>query len=274
MAAQIIKAWTGRGGLVRAARVLAGLAELILLAVIAVFAARAIWLVIFGASAIELDLDAPGRALPEVRRSADLSALQTGRLFASPDGVAADTGDMIAPETALDLALYGVRRGPDPQSGSAVIESTGNVQRSYPVGATITDGVTLEAVYPDRVTIRRRGIAESLYLREEARRNSTLPAAALAGDDSLATEFWTAIQIVPEFRDGALFGYRLTEASRADLLARTGLQAGDIITSVNGIRIASGTDIGRVMNEVGSASRLRLDIERGGSAQTIDVEPR
>ncbi|MEN0653557.1 MULTISPECIES: type II secretion system protein N [Hyphobacterium] len=257
----------------QAARWSALAVEVALLAVIAAFAARLVWLVVYGASASNLDIAPPDRSLPEIRQSADLSALQSGRLFASPDRPAV-MADEIAPETALDLTLFGVRRGPDPQSGSAVIR-TGNIeQRSYAVGATILDGVTLEAVYPDRVTIRRRGLAESLYLREEARRNSSLPAASVSDDGSAAAEFWSAIQIVPVFRDGALAGYRLTETSRADLLSRTGLQAGDLITAVNGIRFASGTDIGRVINEVGSADRLRLEVERGGSTQTIDVEPR
>lgn len=269
----VSKGWSGREVAARASRWSALAVELVLLAVIAVFTARLIWLVIFGASAADLDIAPPDGGLPEIRQSADLSALQSGRLFASPNRPAAIT-DEIAPETALDLTLFGVRRGPDPQSGSAVIR-TGNIdQRSYAVGATIQDGVILEAVYPDRVTIRRRGIAESLYLREEARRNSSLPAASVSHDGSAAAEFWSAIQIVPVFRDGALAGYRLTEASRADLLSRTGLQAGDLITAVNGIRFASGTDIGRVINEVGSADRLRLEVERGGSTQTIDVEPR
>ncbi len=79
---------------------------------------------------------------------------------------------------------------------------------------------------------------------------------------------------MPEFRDGVLAGYRLTEASRADLLSRTGLQAGDLITSINGLRIGSGTDIGRVMREVGAADRLQLEVERGGQSQTINVDPR
>lgn len=273
MGAAISKSWDRRQAAARAARWLALAAELLLLGVIAVFAARAIWLVLFGASAVDLDIAPPDRTLPEIRQSADLSALQSGRLFASP-GRPVEAIDEIAPETALDLTLFGVRRGPDSQSGSAVIR-TGNIeQRSYAVGSVIEEGVTLEAVYPDRVTIRRRGIAESLYLREEARRNSSLPSIRLAGDESEAAEFWSAIQIVPVFREGTLAGYRLTEASRADLLSRTGLQAGDLITAVNGIRFASGTDVGRVINEVGSAGRLRLEIEREGSTQTIDVEPR
>lgn len=274
MGAPVSKHWNGRQAAAHAARGSALVLEILLLGVIAVFTARLIWLVIFGASAVDLDIAPPDRSLPQIRQSADLSALQSGRLFASPDRPASAASDEIAPETALDLSLFGVRRGPDPQSGSAIIR-TGNIeQRSFAVGATIVDGVTLEAVYPDRVTIRRRGIAESLYLREEARRNSSLPAASLEGGSSAAAEFWSAIQIVPEFREGALAGYRLTEASRADLLSRTGLQAGDLITAVNGIRFASGTDIGRVINEVGSADRLRLEIERGGSTQTIDVDPR
>ncbi|HAQ33925.1 MAG: hypothetical protein CMF74_19015 [Maricaulis sp.] len=273
MGSHIIRTWTGRGAQAKAARLAASVLEVVLLGVLAVLTARLIWLVAYGASASDMDIALPQTVSGEAHRVADLSALQGGRLFAVTDMERTSDSEIIAPETALDLTLFGVRRGPDPQSGSAVIQASGSPQRSHAVGSEVIDGVMLEAVYPDRVTIRRLGIAESLYLREEARRNSSIPAGVTA-TDGVAAEFWTGIQVVPEFRDGVLAGYRLTEASRADLLSRTGLQAGDLITSINGLRIGSGTDIGRVMREVGAADRLQLEVERGGQSQTINVDPR
>ncbi len=80
-----------------------------------------------------------------------------------------------APETALDLKLYGVRALADAEAGSAIIRTPDHTQGAYAVGMTILDGVALAGVFPDRVVLSRNGVMESLFLDDEAR------AAAAAG---------------------------------------------------------------------------------------------
>lgn len=71
-----------------------------------------------------------------------------------------------APETTLDLKLHGVRLGAVSRTGTATIQTPDRKQNVYAIGDEIIDGVVLEAIFPESVTISRRGVAESVRLSE------------------------------------------------------------------------------------------------------------
>ncbi len=75
-----------------------------------------------------------------------------------------ETGGEDAPETLLDLKLYGVRAGEDPTTGSAIIRTPDHAQGAYWVGDTVLTGVTVTGIYQDRVVLARRGTQEVLLL--------------------------------------------------------------------------------------------------------------
>ncbi len=72
------------------------------------------------------------------------------------------------PETTLDLKLYGVRAMENPSDGSAIIRLPNHDQRAFNVGMELLKGVTLAAVFPDRVVLSRRGTRETLSLDEDS----------------------------------------------------------------------------------------------------------
>lgn len=74
-----------------------------------------------------------------------------------------------APETLLDLKLYGVRAYADPEQGSAIIRLPSHSQKPFEVGQTVLDGVSLVAVFSDRVVLRRGRSLETLSLPERER---------------------------------------------------------------------------------------------------------
>jgi len=78
--------------------------------------------------------------------------------LADPRGVAA------APDTGLQLILMGVFAGDDPKDGRAIIADGAGGEEHYMVGAEVVPGVTLDGVYPDRITLSRGGIIEALRL--------------------------------------------------------------------------------------------------------------
>lgn len=57
--------------------------------------------------------------------------------------------------------LFGVRSG-GPGGGSAIIAGSDGVQKSYAVGETIVDGVTLASVAADHVELSRGGARATL----------------------------------------------------------------------------------------------------------------
>jgi general secretion pathway protein C len=78
--------------------------------------------------------------------------------LADPRGVAA------APDTGLQLILMGVFAGDDPKDGRAIIADGAGGEQHYMVGQEVVPGVTLDGVYPDRVTLSRGGAIEALRL--------------------------------------------------------------------------------------------------------------
>jgi general secretion pathway protein C len=269
--------------------------ELALAALIAVLAARALWFGVYGASAFSLDVEAAS-ARPALRSggAADLSRLASAGLFSarSFEGQSADPAIIDAPETRLDLILHGVRRSADPDRSTAVIQAPRQGQRSLGVGAEIVDGVTLEAVYADRVIINRRGARESLFLREEAETGARLirsagapePAPAPPADaespaqaeaEALgAQDIAAGLRLALE-RDGErILGYRVSEQSRSDVLSAIGLQAGDLVTTLNGRALDRPAKILDLLEQLERAEQVRLTVLRDGEALSLEAELR
>ncbi|MGJ3232713.1 MAG: type II secretion system protein N [Oceanicaulis sp.] len=285
--AQAIPSPAGRDArLQRAARLAARAAEIALVLVIAWLAAQALWFMLYGAEARRLEI-APGAAGPagaaEIR---DLSGLESFTVFASrARGDAAP--EEAAPETRLNLVLRGVRTGASPLDGSAVIEAPGQGQRALPAGAEIADGVRLVEIFPDRVIINRRGARETIYLREESRRAAAAaaaprPAAApgaassraapLSGEPDLElaarldTEDWVdGLRLEPVLDGGAMRGLRVRDNTRLEVLRAAGLQPGDVILSVNGVRLDGASAARAVAQSFETAGEVRLQIERAGA---------
>lgn len=82
-----------------------------------------------------------------------------------------------APETRLPIDLRGVLAGDDPKRGRAFIADA-NGERGYFVGQEVAPGVTLDAVYPDRVALSRGGAIEVLKLRAAEGGSAAPPAAS------------------------------------------------------------------------------------------------
>ena len=263
-----------RGGRTRLPRSLAAvlaLAELLLLAGLTYIAARLIWLIAFGASATDFQQD-PADAGPRFGGApayrADLTRLAETDLFADRRAGPVDAAPIAAAiqETSLDLSLRGIRRGATPDSGGAIIQIPGGRQSFFAVGAEILDGVTLEEVHVDHVLIRRRGIAESLFLRDEDMpRAAGAPAAA--GGQSVAGLFHAE----PVREGNRLTGYRVSEASPA-LLSATGLRNGDVITAVDGRSAADISDLPALFRRLREEDGFTLSINRGGLPLTLQVD--
>ncbi len=146
----------------RLARPLALASVAALVALILLLLARTAWIL--------LDMGAPAPPAPPVSAAVPVAAPATslarwhlfGNPAPSPDARAlADS----APDTTLALTLRGVLAGSEPGAGVAIIGDAQGGERSYGVGAALPGEATLEAVYPDRVTLRRNGALESLRLR-------------------------------------------------------------------------------------------------------------
>ncbi|MEJ2107977.1 MAG: type II secretion system protein N, partial [Acidiferrobacteraceae bacterium] len=101
-------------------------------------------------------------AIPSAPASAD--ALVSAHLFGKADVAATPALDSI-PVSSLNLVLNGIiSAGND---SHALISVNGGEQAPFAVGDEVTTGVTLAAVYDDRVIISRGGKKESLLMYED-----------------------------------------------------------------------------------------------------------
>ena len=281
--------------------ILIRLIEIALVMVLAFIAAKAIWFLVYGAetrpSPIEFFASASGPA--QLEPQTDLSRLSAVNLFRAREGLAQAETQLAAPQTRLNLTLRGVRTGANAQSGSAVIEAPSLGQRTLAVGMEISDGVTLEEIYADRVIINRRGARESLFLREEGARRTlslaqaaptssapqtaqTIPAPArpssapqsrLTGQPNLelaaelgAEDWIDGLRLAPALEEGAMIGFRVRDNAHLEVLQASGLLPGDIVTTLNGIALTSPEQARDAINLFTQTDTVELDILRNGES--------
>jgi general secretion pathway protein C len=187
--------------------------------------------------------------------------------------VAATAGEIRAPETMLNLQLYGIRAGMN--GGSAIIAGADNIQKAYFVGQEIMPGVRLERVAQGRVTIRRNGVAESISLDKE---RPATPSEAVAQTAAVPASVKTPAEPASdEWRrvsgDVAALFASLKFTPRAEggvvlqsgaALVQFGFSSGDVLVAVNGTPVRDVANLTAVATTWRDAERLTLEVERAG----------
>ena len=250
-----------------------------LVIVIAFIASQAIWFVIYGSDALDVDLNPPGGA----GRSADASVYTIGDL----SGVFTpleQTAMPIAPESRLGFTLRGVRVGEEPRSGSAIIDIPNEGQRLVATGQTLSASITLEEVYADRVVINRRGVQESLFLTDEGRQRARSGAPSERSEDAadaapiqmsereMARSWLAGVSLTPVFDEGAVRGLRVDGG--ADRLSSLGLEPGDVVLSLNAAPLTSEAAAVRAFALLDAADTAVARVLRDGNEITVETSLR
>jgi len=188
-----------------------------------------------------------------------------------------------------DLSAVGVVLASSPDRSVAILRSEGRV-RVAAVGddvfggrlvAVAADGVTLE-FGGDRVTVRvsaapevaiapaaappprpapREEPAARVMEREEVQRRLDVELPRILAESAVR----------PVTEDGRVIGVRLTRVAPNSILTEVGLQAGDVLTSINGTEIdGMGTLIG-LWPRLQGATDLRADVLRDGRPFNISL---
>ena len=194
------------------------------------------------------------------------------------------------PISSLNLVLTGVIASAS--GGYALISVNGQPQEPFAVGQTVTAGAELQAVYPDRVVIRRNGVLESLLL-EGAEKNSaeqwTQPAATYrppstpgnivqetgANRYTVGREQLAAQMRTPDFLRQATMipsksgGFQVQQIQAGSLYEKLGLRAGDVIKVVNGQPVNSAEDAMRLYQQMSNIDAVQLEITRDGKSEHL-----
>jgi len=193
-------------------------------------------------------------------------------------------GAVRAPETMLNLQLFGIRAGHGDAGGSAIVATPDNIQAVFHVGQEIMAGVRLEQIFPDRIVIRRNGVAETLSFDRDG--STTQAAAAPAAQESAAgqsapatdsvrrldvpaRDLMTLLRFTPREQNGVR-GLLLEGSADAALMQQAGLEPGDFLLTVNG---ASVGDVGALTSlATAGETRFSLAFERKGQRKVHRLE--
>jgi general secretion pathway protein C len=190
--------------------------------------------------------------------------------------------DANAPQTSVQLVLAGVLALPDPKRGLAIVGQSAATAKLYTVGSAVPGGVTLYAVYKDRVLLDRGGVVESLFMPRRAPLAGTMPAVDSANQGSPGQRLAALVQgngallgglvrAQAVFSGSKLTGYRIYPGGRASIGAFTnlGLRPGDLITAVNGTPLDDPNRGSEILDTLSSSASASVTVQRNG--QSVDL---
>lgn len=178
-------------------------------------------------------------------------------------------------ESSLRLEVFGLRSEPGGE-GTAIIKAQDGEQKLIRIGDRIAPGVTLAAVYPDRLEVNRAGIREAIYLRPQRERQTPVaqaparPVAIARESESDLTFDLSALNLEPVRRERRIIGFRLPDPLPLPLMG-SGLEAGDILTHANGEPLVSFERLQEIGEGLSVAQRLAIEVERRGERRNLTI---
>jgi general secretion pathway protein C len=224
--------------------------------------------------------------------SSDLSILLDSHLFgvaAEQPEVAAAPAVVDAPDTTLSLTLRGILSKEGDPNGSVLIESR-NAQKTYYVGQSIegADGTKLHSVYADRVLLDRGGgRIETLRLPKELAASAGSPtgmpslpqaqpqAQAAPLRDVItdnAARLTDIVRLAPHVQEGQVVGFRVNPGRDRATFDALGLQAGDVVTDINGTVLDDPSQGLQVLQSLGESTQANVTVLRDGVPQVIVID--
>jgi general secretion pathway protein C len=196
-----------------------------------------------------------------------------------------------APETKLNLVLRGVIAATPMKLSHAIIARGKNGKEEvFALGDKMPGGITIEEIYADHVILNRGGRLETLQLvRDEEVGTITsstngqdfLPSAASA--DDLVSVRQEILQNPTAFGDYALpvvvkengkqIGYRLQPQQKGDkLMQEAGLEASDVITEINGIKLDNPQNGIGALRQLSTADSVSITVLRNGAEVPLNIQ--
>lgn len=226
-----------------------------------------------------------GNAAPQPLPPADTQVI--GRF--DPFFRSANPDPAVSAVSTRALVLLGTRVDAVSGRGSAIIATADGRQSSYIVGEEIEPGLRLQAVAFDNVTLDTGGSREQLFLDQSSGDAPVTPedAGSVSADlspgpsEGMAASplqaatgptpaLADAISAMPRMNGGAIDGFTLMPRGNGIGFRQAGLQAGDVLTAIDGTPVRSFGDPTALARRLGSG-RATLTIERGGKPVSVKV---
>ncbi len=243
-------------------------------------------------AAIETEHDRLPAQLPWQARQAILDRNLFGAQVVSDQPLVEEPIVEQLQDTKLPLQLLGTIASEDQRVASAAIENTQDRQHEVvQVGDHLKSHAEVKVARIDRgrVILQNGPRREELKLSEQSprteqpkrvsRRSKRNPKSAkdrlkrLAeqrGDRSPAAIFSQA-RILPKYDGGEMVGIELTKIKPDSFYEKVGLQDGDVVKSLNGIKIDSPSASKELLGVFTKSSEIVAEVERAGQTQQLNV---
>ncbi len=220
----------------------------------------------------------------------DISVLKQAYLFGKFPAITTTTSAVnveTLPKTHLELKLHGIYYSSNDHTSLAMIADFSGKTKLYHTNEPLPGGAVLQEIHEKHVTLSRNEQIEILNLLDTKKSTSianTVSSAKnvqnSANQDELSpgqllghyqhqlqtdpNSLMKLIRISPINQAGRLVGYQINPGQDTHLLARFNLQPGDILTTMNGIRLDNPINGLSVIQQLATAEQINLEILRKG----------
>lgn len=235
-------------------------------------------------------------SLPQKIVEAHLFGIEASRATPTPEA----TPPKEAPKSRLNVKLAGIMSTNDPKIGHALIGG-GRVDKVVAVGEKI-ERATLEEVYPRYVVINNGGKRERIELPKPALANagsasvsrnaapatssastppssggvdiSQLPQTPGALRDYMVRNPSTMQQLMdvrPFRQNGRVVGYKLNPKQDASLMRNFGIEPGDVVVSLNGVKLDNQRRGLKALRQLVTAQQVDMTLLRNGAEIPVSI---
>jgi general secretion pathway protein C len=242
------------------------------------------WLVSDATSPAIATLPSTTATLSNTPHYADVigSAHLFGRPLASSDVDKVATEDI--PESLLKVTIKGILALADDAKSMAIMSVENAVDKVFKAGDELKTGYSIHQIITDGVVVDHNGRLEMIRLPratladitaniESVNKNSSVGLGVLRAEvlrNPLALE--QHISFAPHTQNGQFVGYRVNQGSKPEMFIKLGLQADDIVSSVDGVGIGQLAGRMDILTNLSVAKNLRLGIIRNGQEQQLLVD--
>jgi general secretion pathway protein C len=187
---------------------------------------------------------------------------------------------------ASGLQLFAVR--PASAGGSAIIAMPEAPQRAFTVGEALAPGLILAEVQSDHVVLDQAGRRSELrFAKADARptparptpahaaavpaASASAPAAGTPAAEIDPAQLLAQMGLRPDETDGRITGYTVIPRGDGAVLRQAGLQAGDVLLSVNNEALTAERYAG-LAQSLGGASSISLTYRRDGQIRSATLQ--
>ena len=182
----------------------------------------------------------------------------------------------------MPLILTGTLVGRNPREGAAFIGVDASSPQTYAAGAVLANNARIVEIHADRVVLERAGQRVNLYLHGSGKASDvkqlaglltvggvTVPPPAKATSHEVLTDY---IRPSPVYDGYILRGYEVYPGQNASVFSQMGLQAGDIITSINGVALSEPTSAIEQLRQVTNGYAVTANVLRQGATETLSLD--